>query len=187
MAVDENFFHPRRPVSIVALGDSGEALLLRAILESLGAVVTLHLPATPSDFLKCVDQGTSAPRYMILSGHGEEGGLVFGEFDEGIDTSMLVAGCLPAEQLDRKINLPGCVVLSTACLSGTEAFASAFLAGGVSAYIASIDYPDGAAIPLFVHGFFYHLFQQQPLRKAFDSARTFDPADDLSLAIFEKD
>ncbi|MFD0985624.1 hypothetical protein [Methyloligella solikamskensis] len=47
MAVDESFFAPRTPVGIVAVGDQGEALVLRAILENLGAVVSLHLPGTP--------------------------------------------------------------------------------------------------------------------------------------------
>lgn len=42
--VDRNFLFPRTAVGIVAVGDSGEALLLRAMLESLGASVRLYLP-----------------------------------------------------------------------------------------------------------------------------------------------
>lgn len=50
MSVDESFLVPRKPVSIVAIGDQGEALLLRAILENLGAAVSLHLPARRKTF-----------------------------------------------------------------------------------------------------------------------------------------
>ncbi|WP_426125615.1 hypothetical protein [Pararhizobium sp. PWRC1-1] len=54
--IDEGFFYPRTPVAIVALGDSGEALLIRAILENLGAAVLLNLPGTPGDAIKCLQR-----------------------------------------------------------------------------------------------------------------------------------
>ncbi|WP_184705039.1 hypothetical protein [Rhizobium lusitanum] len=183
--IDKSFSWPREPVAIVAIGDSGEALLLRAVLESLGAVVLLHLPGTPDDVLKCLDQGADAPEYIILSGHGDETGFVLGEFVEEIDTSALVKGSLPPANLMSRINLPGKVVLSTACLTGNEAFAQAFLSGGVRAYIAPAEYPDGAAIPLFVHGFFYHLLQKQAsLEEALNLASAFDEAE-LAIALFK--
>jgi len=183
--IDKSFSWPREPIAIVAIGDSGEALLLRAILESLGAAVLLHLPGTPADVLKCLDQGSIAPEYIILSGHGDETGFVLGEFVEDIDTSALVKGSLPAANLTNRVNLPGKVVLSTACLTGNEAFAQAFLSGGVSAYIAPAEYPDGAAIPLFVHGFFYHLLQKQaPLEEAIMLASAFDEAE-LAITLFK--
>ncbi len=183
--IDKSFSWPREPIAIVAIGDSGEALLLRAILESLGAAVLLHLPGTPADVLKCLDQGLAAPEYIILSGHGDETGFVLGEFVEDIDTSALVKGSLPAANLTNRVNLPGKVVLSTACLTGNEAFAQAFLSGGVRAYIAPAEYPDGAAIPLFVHGFFYHLLQKQaPLEEAIMLASAFDEAE-LAITLFK--
>ncbi|MFS8045105.1 hypothetical protein [Rhizobium sp. BR 314] len=185
MMIDKSFSWPREPIAIVAIGDSGEALLLRAILESLGAVVLLHLPGTPDDVLKCLDQGAVAPEYIILSGHGDDTGFVLGEFVEGIDTSALVKGSLPPVSLMNRIDLPGKVVLSTACLTGSEAFAQAFLSGGVRAYIAPAEYPDGAAIPLFVHGFFYHLLQKQAsLEESLKLASAFDEAE-LAIALFK--
>ena len=60
--IDASFFVPRPLVAIVALGDSGEALLLRAILENLGAAVALHLPGVPADVIACLAQGSVAPR-----------------------------------------------------------------------------------------------------------------------------
>ncbi len=184
--IDKSFSWPREPVAIVAIGDSGEALLLRAILESLGAAVLLHLPGTPVDVLKCLAQGSVAPEYVILSGHGDETGFVLGDFVEDIDTSALVKGSLPATNLTNRVNLPGKVVLSTACLTGNEAFAQAFISGGVRAYIAPAEYPDGAAIPLFVHSFFYHILQKQAsLEEALKLASTFDETE-LAIALFKE-
>lgn len=59
--VDHNFLFPRTAVSIIAIGDTGEALLLRAVLESLGASVRLHLPGTPEDILVCLKQPDNPP------------------------------------------------------------------------------------------------------------------------------
>lgn len=73
MAVDERFCRPRVPVSV---GDSGEALLIRAILENLGAVVTLHLPGVPEDFRLILDRAEAAPRHLVICGHGDEVGLL---------------------------------------------------------------------------------------------------------------
>lgn len=184
--IDKYFSWPREPVAIIAIGDTGEALLLRAILESLGAAVLLHLPGTPVDVLKCLGQGETAPEYVILSGHGDETGFVLGQFVEEIDTSALVKGSLPPVNLMNRIKLPGKVVLSTACLTGNEAFARAFLSGGARAYIAPAEYPEGAAIPLFVHGFFYYLLQKQvSLEEAVKLGSNFD-GDELAMALFQE-
>lgn len=182
--IDEEFFEPRTVIAVIAVGDSGEALLLRSILESLGAAVRFHLPGTAEDFLKCLGQGEDAPEYLIISGHGDEGGIVFGLFTTEVDTTALVEGSLPARSLWNRINLPGKVVLSTACRTGTEDFARFFLAGGVRAYIAPSDYPDGATIPLFLHRLFYELLhRKKPLNEALQQAETFDPSE-LSLVLF---
>jgi hypothetical protein len=65
---------------------------VRSILESLGAVVTLHLIGTPEDFLSVIAQGSAAATYTILCAHGDEHGLIFGEFGDDIDASTLEEG-----------------------------------------------------------------------------------------------
>jgi hypothetical protein len=99
----------------------------------MGAVVTMHLPGTPGDFLLTLGQGELAPEFVIICGHGD--GIVFGEYAPGIDTSCLVERTLPARALAGKIELPGRVVLSTACDSGAEDYGRAFLEGGVRAIL----------------------------------------------------
>lgn len=185
--IDEEFFRPRKPVAVIAVGDSGEALLLRAILESLGAAVILHLPGTAEDFLKSLGQGEAAPEYVIISGHGDDRGFVFGSFAPDVDASALTEGSLPASSLRNRVDLPGKVVLSTACRTGTDDFARAFLAGGARAYIAPSDDPDGAAMPLFLHRLFYELLhRRKPLNEAMQRGASFDPGM-LSLVLFEQD
>lgn len=114
MTIDQRFHVPRTPLAVVAVGDGMEALLIRAILESLGAAVTLHLPGTPEDFLEVLAQGESAPRYIVVSGHGDRGGFLFGDYDRRIDTTMLVEGSLPADAIASRVRLPGKVVISVA-------------------------------------------------------------------------
>lgn len=184
--IDEGFFYPRKPVVIVALGDSAEALLIRAILENLGGAVFLHLPGTPGDVIKCLQRDQNDPEYIILSGHGDENGFVLGEFIAEIDTRLLVDGSLPASALARDIRLPAKTVISTACLTGTDAFGQAFLAAGARAYVAPSEYPDGSAVPLFLHGLFYELFHRgKTLEEAMERAQSFDPDNELSFVLFK--
>lgn len=151
MSIDEKFRVPRRRAAIVAVGETSEALLLRGILESLGAVVTLHQPATPEDFLLVLGQGAAAPRHIVISAHGDENGFVLGDFGPGIDTTSLVKGSMSASAIAGCIDLPGKIVVSTACATGGPAFAKAFLDGGVATYIAPNGYPEGCDTPLFAH------------------------------------
>jgi len=134
MIVDQEFYRPRPAAAVVVLGDTGEALLVRAVLESLGTAVFLHLIGTPQDFLRVIGQGDAAPRYTVICGHGDQTGLVFGEFGEGIDVTALERGSMPPAALTGRVDLPGKIVLSTACRTGSSAFAEAFLGGGVAAY-----------------------------------------------------
>jgi hypothetical protein len=155
--VDTRFHFPRTPVGIVDYGDPTEALLVRAILESLGAVTLLQLPGTPEDFLLCLGQEETAPPYLVLCGHGDETGFAFGDYREGIDRSALIGTSMPPAALTGRVKLPGCVVLSTACLSGRDEVGRAFLRGQARAYIAPDDYPLGADVPLFIMHFFHRL------------------------------
>src|ERR1700689_3750193 len=103
MLVDEKFFVSRTPVSVVAICDGGEAVPVRAILESLGAAVTLHLIGTPEDFLLVLGQGEKAAEYIVICGHGNARGISFGEYGGGIDVTSLVDGSMPAEAIAERV------------------------------------------------------------------------------------
>jgi len=136
---------------IVTLDSAHEALLLRAILESLGLRVGMTLAGSPHAFVDSLAIDTD---FTILCGHGDENGFVFGEFGSGIDTSWLVGGSMPAEGF-QGVRIGAKTVISTACRTGTEAFATAFGRAGVNTYMAPHGYPDGAAVPLILHRFFH--------------------------------
>lgn len=176
MLVDEKFYAPKTPVAVVAVGEAGEALLVRSILENLGAAVLLHLIGTPEDFLRVIEQGDAAPRYMVICGHGDANGLIFGEYGDEIGVTSLDRGSMPPKAIAERVKLPGTVVVSTACATGSKAFGGAFLAGGASAYIASPDYPEGDATGLFVHILFHQLLRRgEPPVDALRHARRYDP------------
>src|SRR4028119_607052 len=95
--VNTDFFIPQLPVSIVDLPDSGgRSRNLRSLLESVNCVVLTHPMGTPGDFLKVIAQQDTAPRYLIVVGHGNPEGLHFGTYIPAIDTSMLAGEYLPA-------------------------------------------------------------------------------------------
>lgn len=175
MVIDQEFHAPRTPVAVVAIRDSGEALLIRAMLESLGAFVTLHLPGTPEDFLRILAQGQSAPNFMVISGHGDRGGFAFGDYADEIDTRSLTDGMLLASVITTRVHLPGKFVVSTACGTGSAGLGAAFATGKVAAYVAPAGDPEGAATPLFVHHLFYQLLQRKtPFDAALAHARGYD-------------
>jgi hypothetical protein len=159
MLVDETFYYPRTPVSVVAVGDSGEALLVRSLLENLGATVAMHLIGTPEDFLRVIGQGSAAPSHMVLCCHGNENGIVFGDYAGGIDISGLKAGSMLAQVIAERVELPGKVVVSTGCGTGAAEFGAAFMRGRVAAYIAPDGYPSDAV--LFVHLLFHQLLRKR--------------------------
>lgn len=176
MFADEQYYHPRTSASVIAIGDGHEALLIRSVLESLGAVVLLHLIGTPEDFLLTLEHTRQDPKFVVICGHGDANGLVFGDYANEVDTSPLIDGSLPATAIAARACLPEAVVLSTACLSGNRRFGQAFLDAGAAAYVAPADYPDGADIALFVHLFFHAVIQRkQRVEDAFNRLHDFDP------------
>lgn len=176
--IDQKFMFPRVPVAVVDIGDTLEALLVRAMLESLGAVVTLHLPGTPQDFLTLIGAGDVVHQYVVICGHGDENGFVFGDYCEGIDTSMLVDESMPPAVIADHARLDGKVIVSTACETGGKAFGDAFVERGRAAlYVGPDGSPEGADTPLFVHCFFHALLaQKQTPLAALQRARGYDDA-----------
>lgn len=173
--VDQSFYVPRIPVAVVDCGATGEALLLRSLLESMNAVVTLHQPGTPADFLLVLSETNDAPNFIALCAHGDENGFVFGSYASDIDTSCLVNGSLPSQALVGKVSLAGRVVLSTACGTGSKAFGEVFLAAGVRAYIAPSTEPEGADVALFLHHFFHEvLCRGSAPESAYSRAHSYD-------------
>jgi hypothetical protein len=156
--IDEKFFTPRLPVSIIALPNCDcETQAMRAVLEGLGCVVTVHWIGTPADFLTALGQGETVPRYLLICGHGDdEKGYYLGEYADFIDTSMLRDHYMPAEVIAPIVNLPDCTVVSSACAGGVERMGRAFTGTGkINAYIGCRIYPDGSDMLVYLINFFH--------------------------------
>lgn len=153
--IDTEFHSPRLPVSIVDVGGDGAGL--RTLFEAFQCVVHLHWTGTPNDFLKVISQGAAVPRYVIIDGHGTERGLYFGEYGEGIDTSMLQEGYLGPDAIRERVYLPEATVVNLTCFGGDRRMADAFLAGRIQGYIGCRTDPDGGAMHLFVANFIYNV------------------------------
>lgn len=176
--VDAQFFAARRPVEMLMLGADASAIAIRAVLEDFGAVVLMHLPGTPEDILRVLDPPDAEPSLLLIIGHGDERGFIVGEFATGLgfDTSMLVGDALPAAALAGHVHLPGWTVLSVGCMTGSPEIVAAFLAGGVGAYLAPDDYPDGPAATLFAIQVMYGLLvQHRSIEDAWRQAAAFEP------------
>lgn len=153
--VDTEFYVPLLPVSLVSVSGGGMELT-RTALEALGCVVLTHRIGTPSDFLKVLGQGDRAPRYMIILGHGDENGFVFGDCGpETVNVPMLREGSLPPEAIQGRVHLPGCTVISYSCQGGSDAMARAFLTGGLAGYIGCRTEVQTVALTLFLFHFLF--------------------------------
>jgi hypothetical protein len=92
--IDTSFQFPRFPVGVVDWGPAaGEAQPIRELLENLRAVVTLHQPGTPKNFLRVLGQGEAAGSASVICAHDDANGFVFG----------------PLQQLDLAVGLEGLV------------------------------------------------------------------------------
>lgn len=136
---------------------------MRAVLEALGCSVTVHWIGTPGDFLKVLGQGETAPRYLLIAGHGDEDkGYYFGAYADFIDTSMLREEYMPAEVIAPVVDLPGCTVISSACAGGVERMGRAFThTGKIRAYLGCRNYPNGSDGFAFNTNFFYSILRKQ--------------------------
>lgn len=182
--VVERFFCPLQPVSLVAVGDSGEAMTLRLLLENLGAFVSYYPVGTPGDFLSVLASTGAAANLTILSAHGGDGGFHFGEFGPGIDVSMLKDGELGSSAILTAASLSGQIVLSTACGTGTPDMKKAFLSAGACAFVAPKQQPEARDLPLFVHLFAHQLLvKKSHVSEAFEVARAAVAEADMTLSL----
>jgi hypothetical protein len=152
---DTRFHAPSLPVALARL--PGAADETRALLEALGCVVLAHRIATPGDLLQVLGQGETAPRYLVIDGHGTEAGLWFGAFGTGIDTALMRGEYLPWDAFTGRVHLPGCTVVAACCYGGNPRLVQAMLTGGAVGCIASPDAVDGRVMTVFLVNLFYAL------------------------------
>lgn len=163
---------PYQPdATIIVIGDcSSEAQTLRLIVENLGCKTDFNPTGNPTDFLAALNSVPASCRVVIICAHGDANGLVFGEFFPEVDASLLIQGSLPARHLHlTPTAATGRIIFTTACETGTAAFARTFLDAGAAAFLAPADFPDGEDIVLFIHALLYQVLnRKRPLPRTWD-------------------
>lgn len=133
-------------VDVFAGGGAGMSEIVQAIRSSLECmrIGVRHWPIANEGIASGLFSGAEgdAP-YVVVAMHGDHGRLLFlpSSPASGMKTSYSV------EELAGIVRLPGKVVVSVGCASGSPEFAEVFLAGGASAYIAPVMSPFGHAAP----------------------------------------
>lgn len=173
--IDTQFFGPKTPVAIACVHNPDDAQRLRHLLEGLRAVTHYHNIGCPADFLRVIAQEQTAPPYLIVSGHGGDHGIHFGDYIDTIDTSSLVGEDMPASSISNHVKLPGTVIINTTCDCGSDEMAQAFLSGGARAYIGTDPNPLAIEHPLFIAHFFHSIIRKkmEPF-EAWQSAAAYD-------------
>ena len=185
--VDTSFFSKKLPIEIANVVDTCHSVMLRGLLEELGAVVLVHNIGCPQDFLKIIGQGEAIAPYLIIACHGDDNGIVFGDYMEGIDASMLVKESMPADCVVNHVKLPGCFVINLGCGCGDEKMARAFLSGGVNGYVGTDPNPNASNHSLFLAHFFHSIIDHKKTAvEAWEAAAAYDSESRLYL-LYDKD
>ena len=162
-------------VLMAVFGCDSESQAIRAALEWFGATVIRKGIGRPNDFLDVfAGRNLIDPDYVVLVGHGDDGGFCMDELGESVYLPGEPRGNITAEHITGRVGLRNTVVISTACATGRNSIATALAVNGNS-YIAPEDYPEGNSDLFFVIRFFYELIQnEKTAREAFEAARATD-------------
>jgi hypothetical protein len=165
-------------IDLLAL-DLPEALALRAVLELNQVRVNLFTVGRGTDVLSALN--ADAP-HLVISAHGDDQGSVLPELDrEAIPDDPFYGRLAPAD-VRRYAVVRDRLVLASACGSGSQAFADAFLNAGASGYLAPIETPKDALFFL-VH-FYYGLAWGRTLVEAVRWASDHDTEETRTFRLF---
>ena len=147
---------------------------IRSSLEGFGIKVN-RFPVGRGQHIVNVLSGKEATApYVLLSLHGEHDKLLLPSLAEEVAATERFNDALTPEDLHTFVNLPGRVVISLGCETGTLNLARAFLDHGCTAYIGPEGQPYGHAslfVPIFL---FYELTEGRSLDEAVERLRRHD-------------
>jgi len=130
-------------IHILEVDTGNEAHAIRAASEYWGAEVSVTWVGNSTQI---VDYLSSKPSHeiIIISGHGNEAGLLLPEIDNAIKQHPYDKR-ITASQFCDFVDLDRSNLINLSCESGKEDMAKAFLSRGAKTYIGPLDYPDGSA------------------------------------------
>jgi hypothetical protein len=164
----------RQRVGIVMIDEYSEGYGLRSVLEHWGYWVDVFPIGRPRHLVEILTGNDVLFPFLILSCHGVDEGIVLPQLHPDLEKEEPFLDVLTPTKLASFAQLPGRVVLSTGCSTGSGEFAQAFLGAGCAAYIAPDGSPEATAALFFVLHLFYDLSCHCSLGSAFDSAYAHD-------------
>lgn len=159
---------------IIAIETGNEPHAIRSVAEWWGVFVTVTWVGNSGQI---VDYFTGQPDHdlIILSGHGDERGLLLPKLDAEIATRYPYNEVIRPEDFDQFVRLGGNTVISLACLGGRQQLADVFLANGARHYIGPVDYPNGSAALMYILDFLYnHVHHSRDVEEAHRIASNHD-------------
>ena len=140
---------------IIAVETGNEPQAVRAAAEQWGVFVTMTWVGNSGQI---VDYFAGQPDHdlIIISGHGDERGLLLPELNNEIANRYPYNEVIRPEDFGQFLQLNGNAVISLACLGGMRQLADVFLAHGARHYIGPVDYPDGASALMYILEFLYN-------------------------------
>jgi len=147
---------------------------LRSVLENFGIKVNRFPVGRAQHVVNVLSGEESTAPYVILAMHGDLNQLLLPSLAEEIAATERFNNALTPEDLHTFVDLPGRIVISLGCETGTPELARAFLDHGCTCYIGPEGAPFGYA-SLFVPTFlFYELTEGRSLDEAVERLRAHD-------------
>ncbi len=148
-------------VHILAIDVALQAQLIRAAAEHFGAFVTMTWVGNSAQIVGYLTDYPAA-EVIIISGHGEERGLVLPELGEEFKHLYPYGNVIGPADFAEFLHLQGNIVINNSCLGGMPEMASVFLDHGAEIYIGAVDYPDTAASSKYAVDFLYSYLVENP-------------------------
>ena len=172
-------------IHILEIESALEAQALRAAAECWGAQVSVTWVANSSQVVDFLSQ--PPPHDLILiCAHGDKRGILLPLLADEVKARFAFCDVLSPDDFAGFVRLNSSVVLCSACATGTEAMAHAFLTGGARSFIAPADFPEGDVALWFALNFvFAFLKSNGDVETAFDAANR-GLEDDDRFVVFNK-
>lgn len=174
-----------QPIILIIALDGGdtEVVALRSVLEYFGAFVTVKWIGRPRELMDVFNGKLPlVPDYVIISGHGDEGGFIMNKLGENVYEPDEPRGNFTPKEVEKFLRIKS-IVLSTCCTTGGATMSDIFRKGGCT-YIAPADYVEGNSALMFAIRFFYEVLQNKAsVELAFESARETDDETKLFIKV----
>jgi len=147
---------------------------IRTALEGFGIKVNRFPVGRGQHVLNVLSGEEATAPYVLLAMHGDQDQLLLPPLAEEIAATERFLDALTPQDLHSFVDLPGRVVISLGCETGTPNFAHAFLDHGCTAYLGPQGAPFGYAslfVPIFL---FYELREGRSLEEAVERLHRHD-------------